>query len=495
MSCQLLADCLNEILEYLEEDKTTLHSCLLVNRLWCEISVRILWRNIWHFKSTASLQSRLDQSDNLSSQIFGTLIACLPTASKDLLRKNEILNSILNSKPSLFNYVLFCKVLPINEIDQMIQDVLESQQQLSARSKSLNYYKYLILQEILKMFMKQVPSLKELKYFSTTNIPNVTLTYFPGSVDCLTNLSVLSCSSDIYSEFFYQLSQICCNIRSMTVKFEGMVSNGLKDLISSQNGLKDLSLIQSYNSTDWKDIIPSLTKHSNTLIKLKINGGENDGPLSFITTYKNLRELVLLFDYNDAFEDFEELQFVTFSQLQILKLSIGCPTVEILIKFFENNGKNLKEFCTCNCDDELNLAIAKFCPNLRSLFTLFLDDEIETLKTIFNNCQQLESIKVWCGSEYLNETDFLEVLANYSPKNFCELEIYSIESEIFSGCLEKFFINWKNRISSRPLSFVILKDNDSTKIVNSENMKIIEKYKKLGVIKKFETREYKDDEI
>ena len=47
---QLPADCLNEIFEYLEKDKATLRSCLLVNRLWCEVSVRILWRNIFDFK-------------------------------------------------------------------------------------------------------------------------------------------------------------------------------------------------------------------------------------------------------------------------------------------------------------------------------------------------------------------------------------------------------------------------------------------------------------
>ena len=45
----LPADCLNEIFENLEDDKVTLHSCLLVNRLWCEVSVRILWRNIWNY--------------------------------------------------------------------------------------------------------------------------------------------------------------------------------------------------------------------------------------------------------------------------------------------------------------------------------------------------------------------------------------------------------------------------------------------------------------
>ena len=62
MSCQLPADCLNDIFEFLRKDKVTLHSCLLVNRLWCEVSVRILWRNIWNFDDPS---------------IYNTLISCL----------------------------------------------------------------------------------------------------------------------------------------------------------------------------------------------------------------------------------------------------------------------------------------------------------------------------------------------------------------------------------------------------------------------------------
>src|SRR5438128_11227093 len=38
MSCQLPADCLNEIFKYLEQDKVSLHSCLLINRL-CPIKI------------------------------------------------------------------------------------------------------------------------------------------------------------------------------------------------------------------------------------------------------------------------------------------------------------------------------------------------------------------------------------------------------------------------------------------------------------------------
>ncbi|PKC62731.1 hypothetical protein RhiirA1_464753 [Rhizophagus irregularis] len=80
--------CLNRIFEFLEEDKATLHSCLLVSRLWCRISVEILWRNIWNFKWF-----------NLA-EIIRTLIICLPKESKDFLINNGI-TSIPISKPSL----------------------------------------------------------------------------------------------------------------------------------------------------------------------------------------------------------------------------------------------------------------------------------------------------------------------------------------------------------------------------------------------------------
>ena len=48
---QLPTDCLNEIFEYLEDDKVTLHSCLLVSRLWCKIIVKILWKFVWNYNT------------------------------------------------------------------------------------------------------------------------------------------------------------------------------------------------------------------------------------------------------------------------------------------------------------------------------------------------------------------------------------------------------------------------------------------------------------
>ena len=99
------ADCLNEIFECLEEDKVTLRSCLLVNHLWCEVSVRILWKSIRN---------------------YNTLIACLPDESKEILFKNGIVTSMSASRPPMFNYVSFCKVLSIRYVNGKIKQLLNN---------------------------------------------------------------------------------------------------------------------------------------------------------------------------------------------------------------------------------------------------------------------------------------------------------------------------------------------------------------------------------
>ena len=209
----------------------------------------------------------------------------------------------------------------------------------------------------------------------------------------------------------------------------------------------------------------------------------------------NLQELVLLLVSEDSFDDFNQLQHVTFSHLQVLKFQYESPSNELLIKFLENNGKNLKEFyVNYNTDDSLNLAIAKFCPNLRKLFTGFNDNELETLKTIFDSCQYLESIKIWCCDGYLNEKVIFDVLVTHSPKNFYELKLcysYVSKSDLLPDELETFFTSWSNHIPQKSLSLIIIRNDSDTLLRYIDgNMEIIEKYIKLGIIKEFKAIRY-----
>src|ERR1043165_4573014 len=213
---QLPADCLNEIFEYLENDKITLRSCLLVNRLWCEVAVRILWRNTW----------------NYSTMNFRTLIACLPNESKEILHENGIIISAPTSKPPMFNYAAFCKTLSINRVNYIIGMLL--------RQYNSSKVFYIVEQEIYKLFMKQI-SLKSLDFFEFSD---VTFGIYPEARNSLKNLSELRCRSNNYPEFFYQLSQICHNIQTLFIRFSKDISNGLADLISVQKNLKCLEIEQ-----------------------------------------------------------------------------------------------------------------------------------------------------------------------------------------------------------------------------------------------------------
>ncbi len=493
MTCQLPADCLNEIFEYLKEDRTSLRSCLLVNCLWCEVAARFLWRDIWDFYNLC-YDTYTNNQAHIPLAILSTLVSCLPNESKNLLYMNEIFIPTPASKPPFLNYVSFIKALSINSIDQIIEDSLTNNEQINT-SKSLDYSKYLIFQELFKAFMNQISSLKSLDY-RLGFIKIVPFTYFPGAKDCLRDLSIFSCASDIYPEFFYQLSQVCHNIQSLTIEFGNNVSiNGLKELICLQNNLKNLTL-SAYEDKDWTDIIPVLTtKHYDTLTKLHIHSDKENMSLSFIASFLNLQELVIS-NLNDvsSFKEFNELQNVTFSKLQILKIPYESPRVEILMRFLENNGRNLNELNIDGINQTLRLSVTKFCPNLKKISMIFRNDELDTLITLFNSCKHLESIKIWCGDDCLDEKLMLEVVAKYSPQSFHELKIYNESpSELSSEDLESFLISWGDRLPQKPLTLIIYDDFYNISL-DEENLKIIEKYIRLRIVKRFEKKEFDAEE-
>jgi hypothetical protein len=87
-----------------------------------------------------------------------------------------------------------------------------------------------------------------------------------------------------------------------------------------------------------------------------------------------------------------------------------------------------------------------------------------------------------------------ETIGNHSPNNFHELKIYNYsDSEVFSEDLESFFINWKNRTPKKQLSLMTFIDLHRRLDSYEENMKIIDKYESLNIIK-FRTKRYKDEE-
>src|SRR3954452_17779932 len=102
---KLNKDCLMIVFEELEDEPKTLHSCLLVNKFWCETVVPILWRFLWKF------------SHYNRRKLFNMILQDLSEETKVNL-SNQGIGTIFTQqqKPFYYDYISFCKYIKHNDI-------------------------------------------------------------------------------------------------------------------------------------------------------------------------------------------------------------------------------------------------------------------------------------------------------------------------------------------------------------------------------------------
>ena len=77
---KLNKDILFLIFEKLQYDSKSLFLCLMVNKLWCETSIPILWKNPWQYNIKY----------NNKSYLYGIITFYLTDNIKDFLRRKGI---------------------------------------------------------------------------------------------------------------------------------------------------------------------------------------------------------------------------------------------------------------------------------------------------------------------------------------------------------------------------------------------------------------------
>src|SRR3954466_12285276 len=122
------------IFKELKYDKSSLFSCLLVNRTWCETVVPILWRNPWISKHNPKI-----------IKLFNVILLHLSEESRNILKNQGIDNLITEvyQRP-LFNYIYFWKDLKLSFIENLISSKEFEKSKIS-----------IITNEILKIFINR----------------------------------------------------------------------------------------------------------------------------------------------------------------------------------------------------------------------------------------------------------------------------------------------------------------------------------------------------
>src|SRR4051794_28410303 len=174
---QFNKDILYLTFEELQNDSKSLFSCLMVNRIWCETVIPILWKNPWHYSINYSNKSHL----------FIIFISCLPNDIKEFLTSIGIQLPSISYQPLLFDYLSFCRSINSN----IMYDIIST-------GASSDYDQFLLHQEFYNILIRKCP---ELKYLDMRGPIKHQIFNFPEAKNCLDSLCELSCdtSTDLHT--------------------------------------------------------------------------------------------------------------------------------------------------------------------------------------------------------------------------------------------------------------------------------------------------------
>src|ERR1044072_6887655 len=212
---KLNKDILFLLFEEFQDDSQSLFSFLMVDRLWCETVIPILWRNPWkynninyHHKSSLYYIITSYLSDNVKEFLTGLGIQLPPISPQSLL----------------FDYLSLCRSVNMKVINDII-----------AVGSPSTYNQFLFQQEIYSLFIKKCP---EFKYLDMRLIQHQ-IFYFPEAKVRLNSICELTCENSIDSSYFYGLAYLCQKIKKLIIiNAYAKANHGIVKLIEVQENLK-----------------------------------------------------------------------------------------------------------------------------------------------------------------------------------------------------------------------------------------------------------------
>ncbi|CAB5181313.1 unnamed protein product [Rhizophagus irregularis] len=246
-----LPEITNEIIQYFRNDFSTLHSCILVNRLWCRLTIPLLWENPFSLQNSKNYRYIELYLYNLNDD------------DKTQLNEYGINNNLLPSN-TLFNYPSFIQHLDTRKISDSIErwaaavrtsSTIQDQLFIYSVQKNLYLkYKKLIYKLLLQIIIENEVNMhtinvkvftdEDREYFNVTfalvsqnpnfvcNIKNLALHIVPTTENITT-----------FIQFFYSN---CNSISSLNLLFpsncHSKTEKHLSLIVDSQQNLKKISL-------------------------------------------------------------------------------------------------------------------------------------------------------------------------------------------------------------------------------------------------------------
>jgi hypothetical protein len=243
----------NEIIQYCWNDFSTLHSCILVNRLWCRLAIPLLWEDPFSMKLPKNYRYIEVYLNDLDED--------------DKTKLNNYL--ILSPLNTLFNYPSFFKRLSTHKLFYSIKkwaEIINLPEQHYTFSK-------LIFQLLFKIFIKNDVNLHTFEIEFSHTFDNISSEYFELIIqnpNFLCNIKILSVNFDrnymLIPSFLKFLCSNCSSVSSLYFQFlndiDTTVVEYVSQTINSQQIFYKILFDNYYTTLSSTSIISSL-KNSN----------------------------------------------------------------------------------------------------------------------------------------------------------------------------------------------------------------------------------------
>ncbi|GES78501.1 hypothetical protein GLOIN_2v1780543 [Rhizophagus clarus] len=441
---QLPVDCLLEILEYLENDTSTLHSCILVNRLWCFLAIRILWKRPFEHV----------YPDKFGSLTIRTYISCLSDEEKQILINNDV--EIPDLSQPFLDYPRYLQHFDCDNfissvrawldgvmIDPPEEDVI----QLTARL-------------VGTMICKRSLGFKNLRYLrkAPDDLILMDVLSYPGANEAFSKLQCFEFRSSHYADdnftrawlnLFSAVSQSTRNLQHISIYINKKnretyqeLDSSIINLLTSQRNLQTISLNSFWRTINSRLIYDTISRHSRSLKYLRIQG---------------LSDLPMLFQVLESCENLETLEFVRWKVDDNFEFRNITPTLRIkhLYYYFSNgpvefintilrmSNNNLLSFSSKHFNPLIMATIRNHCPNITHLCVNLKPSDFQLFSEQLLNILQLEHLTIQTPYAPRLAKEQLYQLAVALPES---CKYFGIDSEINSFNLDHFLRSCRTKL-------------------------------------------------
>ncbi|KAF0441596.1 hypothetical protein F8M41_003777 [Gigaspora margarita] len=476
-------ECLLKVFHYLENDIVSLHSCLLVNRLWCKAAVHFLWAEPF-------------AHDPISISIVTVLLSCLENSKK--LKLETILQRVpeIQSKP-IFQYDKLIKQISISYFYCAVKKWVEHTQKLKSsyaitigNSMSRGPLKRASRESINKMMIKSVfHILCQLLFTPETSIQSLSFNYVGENTAPAYNMFldkefnhnmnfnhirhlyidiILECT--IFPRLLNFIISVesleLCHTHNWPLSDFSHIDEGFSKFMANQKNLKDFRLLASHKFPS--ETLSSFATRADSLVSVEICGinfpkmYSAEPTLEGLALCKNLEDLAMVHCVSLSERDLMPLRNASFPRLRRIKF-VACfmGYDHVMVNLIKNNPTHLQEIyyirqmTTCipvtqesksNSDLSIIEAVSRYSPQVIVLGVPLTVDQIPCLVEILTSPKcQIRSLSICEGesnSISIAVNEIWPTLGRTMPKTLLHLNIWT---QINNTAMKRFFHNMKYR--------------------------------------------------